>query len=133
VIQSMTQRFKLVAALLAFVFLASGLSAFGACRRVGATALPKCCGPLCPMMKARAAGTEFRAMPEDSPCCNISSSKQIPASALQAPNNRVLVAPLMVAVEPFASALPVFKTELPAGVPLARSSPPLDLLCIFLI
>ncbi len=128
----MTWSFKLVAAVLAFVFLASGLSAFGVCLRGGAAALPKCCGPLCPMMKARSAGTEFQAKLEGGPCCNMSSAKLIPAAASQPPGIRLLVAPLLVAVEPFVSALPVPKTELRAGAP-DRGSPPLSVLCSFLI
>ena len=128
----MTRSFKLVAATLAFVFLVSGLSAFGACLRGNGASLPKCCGPLCPMMKARPDSNEFQAKPEGSPCCNISSAKSIPVSASQAPEYRLDVAPLL-AEEAFASALPVPKTELRAGVPPDRGSPPLAVLCNFLI
>ncbi len=128
----MTRSFKLVAAILVFIFLASGLSAFGACLRVGAAALPKCCGPLCPMINAQSAGTKLQPKRESSPCCNISSTKSIPTSVSQTPGNRFLIAPL-IAAEPFASALPVRKTELRAGVPLDRGSPPRSVLCIFLI
>ena len=131
-IHQMTRGFKLVAATLAFVFLVSGLSAFGACLRGNGAALPKCCGPLCPMMKAPSPGTEFQAKPEGSPCCNISSAKWIPASASQAPEYRWDVAPLLAEVA-FTSALPIPETELRAGVPPDRSSPPLAVLCNFLI
>lgn len=130
---TMTRNFKLVATILAFVFVASSLSALGACLRGGAVAMPKCCGPLCPMMKAQSAGTEFQAKPEGGPCCNVSSAKSMPAAASQAPCNRLLVAPLLVSAEPFASALPVPKTELRARVPPDRGSPPLAVLCSFLI
>jgi hypothetical protein len=129
----MTRNFKFVAAVLAFVFVASTLSVFGACLRGNAVTMSKCCGPRCPMMmKAQSVGSAFQANSSGAPCCNMSPAKPTSASVLQAPCNRLLVVPVL-ADAPFGSALPVPKTELCAGVPPDRSSPPLAVLCSFLI
>jgi len=128
-----TRRFQFVAIVLALVFLAGSLSAFGACLRQGAATMPDC-GPHCPMMmKARATGMEFQAAPQGTSCCDVSSGKPVPASAMQPPSNRSLIAPVPAAVGLFAHALPVPRTESRDRVPPGISPPPQAVLCIFLI
>jgi len=130
----MTRGFKFVAAVLAIVFLAGGLSAFVFCPRGDAMAIHKCCGPHCPMVaKAQSAGSGLQVKPEGGPCCKVSPMKPVPASVSLAPGNRSLVAPLLAVVEPFASTLPAPKTESRDEAPPFRSSPPRSALCVFLI
>ena len=133
---SMTYRFKFVAVILAFVLLASGLSAFGTCLRGGSVVTHKCCGPHCQSMVKASSAADFELhakAPAGRPCCNISSGKLIPASELQAPGTRLIVAPLTPVVELFVSAFLAVETDLRDGVSLFRSSPPRTVLCTFLI
>ncbi len=130
----MTHGFKLVAAVMAFVLLASGLSVFAACLRGDAATISKCCGPHCSMkMKAHSADIAFQMNPEGTSCCNISSGIPLPTPAPQVPSHRWLGTQILVAVEPNASALLVPKTELCDEASPSKTALPRSVLCIFLI
>jgi len=130
----MTRGFKLVAAALAFVLLASGVSAFGTCVRGDAATSPQCCGPHCGMkMKVRPTGFEFQAKAKGAACCKMSPVVPAPASTPQVPSHRWLSTPLFATVEPLESLLPALDKALRAGVPPGKSSPPLATLGILLI
>ena len=130
----MTRDFKFVATILAFVFLASSLSAFAASLREDPAAMSRCCGPHCPgTMKAVSAGTKPQVKSEGNSCCNGLPRNPVPASATQAPSNRSLAIHLLPATEPLRSAPLSAKTELRDGVPPDGSSPLLAVLCTFLL
>jgi hypothetical protein len=126
----MPQRFKLVAAVLAFVFLASTLSALGAGLRA-TTTQHECCGPRCSMQAQPVSASQ--ANPASGPCCDISSGKPVPAIVAQVPNNRVLISPLQATAGSVTSKLPIPESESRTEALPFKSSPPRSVLCTFLI